>query len=195
MTVYADTPRWPRHGMLWGHLISDASLEELHRAAERAGLHPRSFDLDHYDWPQPRREDLLAAGVRLVGNRELTRLLLRSGLRVPLVERPRRRRERSEAAARALGLDEVPSSLVLGTLGHAEELPPAEQAPAGAYRLGRDGLADAPRIQAHDEAGRTAARAMLAQLDARAAARGLGERFVGQLLELPGSSSAAGVPG
>src|SRR5699024_468160 len=29
MTVYADTPRWPRHGMLWGHLISDTSLEEL----------------------------------------------------------------------------------------------------------------------------------------------------------------------
>ena len=38
MTVYADTPRWPRHGMLWGHLISDTSLEELHAAAARAQI-------------------------------------------------------------------------------------------------------------------------------------------------------------
>src|SRR5699024_5740815 len=79
MTVYADTPRWPRHGMLWGHLISDTSLEELHDAAASAGLPPRSFDLDHYDWPEQARGQLEAAGVQMVDNRRLTRILIGSG--------------------------------------------------------------------------------------------------------------------
>ncbi|WP_341854754.1 DUF4031 domain-containing protein [Brachybacterium sp. GPGPB12] len=72
-------PRWPRHGTVWGHLVSDRSLEEPHEAAARAGLPPRAFDLDHYDWPASAREDLEAAGVSFVGDRELTRILLRSG--------------------------------------------------------------------------------------------------------------------
>ena len=38
MTVFADTPRWPRHGTVWGHLVSDRSLEELHEFAARISL-------------------------------------------------------------------------------------------------------------------------------------------------------------
>src|SRR5665648_976469 len=30
MTVLVDPPIWPRHGRLWGHLVSDTSLAELH---------------------------------------------------------------------------------------------------------------------------------------------------------------------
>ena len=112
MTVFADTPRWPRHGLLWGHLISDASLAELHAAAERCGLPPRAFDLDHYDWPESARADLEAAGVRFVGAGELTRALVGSGLRIPLRDRPAARSRRTAEDAAALGLApaEVPTA-------------------------------------------------------------------------------------
>lgn len=195
MTVFADTPRWPRHGLLWGHLISDASLAELHAAAERCGLPPRAFDLDHYDWPESARADLEAAGVRFVGAGELTRALVGSGLRIPLRDRPAARSRRTAEDAAALGLApaEVPTDLVLGLRGHADPLPPAAGAPAGAFRIGRDRHGEAPRVQAHDAAGRTGAARMLARLDALA--RDLGEQdFVGQLLQLPASSEGEAGP-
>jgi hypothetical protein len=46
-----DQPRWPAHGRLWSHLISDSSLAELHAFADLLGLPPRSFEGDHYDVP------------------------------------------------------------------------------------------------------------------------------------------------
>ena len=88
MTVLVDTPMWPRHGTLWGHLVSDASYDELHAFAARAGLPARSFDLDHYDVPIERHADLVALGAQPVTGRDLIRRLLASGLRVP--ERDRR---------------------------------------------------------------------------------------------------------
>lgn len=88
MTVLVDTPMWPRHGTLWGHLVSDASYDELHAFAARAGLPARSFDLDHYDVPIERHADLVALGAQSVTGRDLIRRLLASGLRVP--ERDRR---------------------------------------------------------------------------------------------------------
>ncbi len=33
MTVLIDTAMWPAHGTLWAHLVSDASLDELHAFA------------------------------------------------------------------------------------------------------------------------------------------------------------------
>ena len=51
MTVLIDTPLWPTHGTVWSHLVSDASLAELHAFAERTGVPARAFDLDHYDVP------------------------------------------------------------------------------------------------------------------------------------------------
>jgi len=180
MTVFADTPRWPRHGTVWGHLISDDSLAELHAAASRAGLPPRAFDLDHYDWPAASRGDLEAAGVRFVGDRELTRILLRSGLRVKLAERPAARARRSAEHAAALGLDPVPRDLILGLLGHVDPLPEMP----GAFRLTRDLPHGRARIEAQDAQGRRAAEHLLGRLDELARAAGE-EGFVGQAMDAP----------
>ncbi len=92
MTVLLDPPLWPAHDTLWSHLVSDASLEELHAFARRLGLPQRSFDLDHYDVPASRYDELVAAGASPVSANELTRRLIRSGLRV--TERERRARGR-----------------------------------------------------------------------------------------------------
>jgi hypothetical protein len=82
VTVLVDVPMWPAHGRLWAHLVSDASLAELHGFADRAGLPPRSFDLDHYDVPDERIPELVALGAQQVSAHELTRRLIASGLRV-----------------------------------------------------------------------------------------------------------------
>lgn len=193
MSVFADTPRWPRHGTLWGHLISDDSLEELHETAARAGLHPRSFDLDHYDWPQEAQERLAAAGVAFVGNRDLTRILIASGLRIPLADRPAARRARTQAHAEELGLSRVPQDLITGLRGHVDPLPSREDAPLGAYRLGRPNPCALADIEAHDELGRLAAQEFLAEADALSQGR-TGHSWVGQVLDWPvdGEGSHAG---
>ncbi|MCM3661925.1 DUF4031 domain-containing protein [Georgenia satyanarayanai] len=90
MAVLLDTPRWPAHGTLWAHLVSDTSLAELHAFAVRCGVPRRSFDLDHYDVPAARHAELVAAGAQHVEGRELVRRLRASGLRVRATERPAR---------------------------------------------------------------------------------------------------------
>lgn len=82
MTVLVDDPIWPAHGRLWAHLVSDSDLDELHAFAAAHGVPSRAFDLDHYDVPDEMIERLLAAGAEHVGGKELTRRLIRSGLRV-----------------------------------------------------------------------------------------------------------------
>ncbi len=82
MAVLIDPPRWPAHGTLFSHLISDVSLAELHIFARRAEIPPRAFDHDHYDVPQRRYDDLVALGAEAVRETELIRRLLASGLRV-----------------------------------------------------------------------------------------------------------------
>lgn len=82
-----DPPLWPRHGTLWGHLVSDTSLTELHDFAAAAGIPRRAFDLDHYDVPTERYEELVAQGATLVDSRQLVRRLRASGLRVPARDR------------------------------------------------------------------------------------------------------------
>lgn len=85
--ILIDPPLWPRHGTVWGHLVSDASLEELHAFARRAGIPERAFDLDHYDYPTDRRDALVALGALEVSTRELVRRLRASGLRITAAER------------------------------------------------------------------------------------------------------------
>jgi len=87
VTVLLDPPLWPNHGTQWGHLVSDSSYEELHEFAARAGIPPRAFDRDHYDYPQERYDELVALGAQPVGTRELVRRLRASGLRVTAAER------------------------------------------------------------------------------------------------------------
>ncbi len=73
---------------MWAHLVSDASLEELHAFARAAAVPPRAFDLDHYDVPVERVPELVAAGAEPVSGRELLARLRRSGLRVRGADRP-----------------------------------------------------------------------------------------------------------
>lgn len=90
MTVLIDTPMWEKHGTLWAHLVSDRSIEELQAFADAQGLPRRAFDLDHYDVPRERWDELVAAGAVAVSTRELVARLRASGLRIT----PRERRGR-----------------------------------------------------------------------------------------------------
>ncbi|MDN4477503.1 DUF4031 domain-containing protein [Demequina sp. SYSU T00039] len=85
--ILIDPPLWPNHGTVWGHLVSDASLEELHAFARRAGIPERGFDRDHYDYPIARQEQLVELGATLVSTRELITRLRASGLRVTAAQR------------------------------------------------------------------------------------------------------------
>lgn len=80
--ILVDHAIWPAHGTVWAHLVSDKSLDELHEFARATGIPPKGFDLDHYDVPQSRIADLVAAGAVQVTPRELLARLVASGLRV-----------------------------------------------------------------------------------------------------------------
>jgi len=87
MAVYVDPPMWPANGTVFSHLVSDKSLDELHAFAAAAGVPERAFDGDHYDVPERRYNDLVAAGAIPVEARVLVRKLIASGLRIPARER------------------------------------------------------------------------------------------------------------
>lgn len=80
--ILVDVPRWPAHGRLWSHLVSDTSLDELHAFAAGNDIPRRAFDLDHYDVPDDAHARLVAAGATPVSSNELVRRLIASGLRV-----------------------------------------------------------------------------------------------------------------
>jgi hypothetical protein len=87
MAILIDTARWPAHGRLWAHLISDTSLDELHAFAAVHGIPRRGFDLDHYDVPEDAVPRLIMGGARHVSSREIVYALRDSGLRVTARER------------------------------------------------------------------------------------------------------------
>lgn len=87
MTVLIDQAIWPAHDTVWAHLVSDASLDELHAFAEAQAIPRRGFDLDHYDVPLERWQALVDAGAQPVSGRELVTRLRASGLRVSARER------------------------------------------------------------------------------------------------------------
>ncbi|MFT3799210.1 DUF4031 domain-containing protein [Microbacterium sp.] len=87
MAILIDDARWPAHGRLWAHLVSDTSLDELHAFAAANGLPRRGFDRDHYDVPDRAVDQLIAAGAEHVSGGELVRRLIASGLRVTARER------------------------------------------------------------------------------------------------------------
>lgn len=81
MAILIDPAVWPAHGTVWSHLVSDSSYDELHAFAARAGIPRRAFDLDHYDVPLERYDELVALGAEPTPSTELVRRLIASGLR------------------------------------------------------------------------------------------------------------------
>ena len=90
MVILIDPPMWPNHGTLWSHLVSDTSIEELHEFARAHDVPERAFDLDHYDVPQRRHDDLVVGGATAVTAHELVVRLRASGLRITAAQRKRR---------------------------------------------------------------------------------------------------------
>ena len=79
--ILIDTPSWPWRGKLWGHLISDSSLSELHEFAQRIGKRRIGFQGDHYDIDTEEHVLAMQEGARCVDSRELVRRLRDCGLR------------------------------------------------------------------------------------------------------------------
>ncbi|MCP4084403.1 MAG: DUF4031 domain-containing protein [Actinomycetia bacterium] len=88
MTVLVDAPIWPWRGERWAHLVSDRSLDELHRFANGLGLRRVGFQGDHYDIDAATRLRAIDQGALAVDGRELVARLRRAGLR----DRSRHRR-------------------------------------------------------------------------------------------------------
>ncbi len=82
MAILIDPPRPEAHGRRWSHLVSDTSLDELHRFARSVGIPERGFEGDHYDIPEERYASVVAAGARPTPARDLLRALQASGLRM-----------------------------------------------------------------------------------------------------------------
>ncbi|MGL5816728.1 MAG: DUF4031 domain-containing protein [Phycicoccus sp.] len=83
MAILIDPPRPERYGRRWSHLVSDTDLDELHAFAARLRIPRRAFEGDHYDIPEERYPDVVAAGARPTSARDLVRGLAASGLRMP----------------------------------------------------------------------------------------------------------------
>ena len=94
MTVWIDNPDWPFRGTWFAHMVSDSSLEELHDVAERAGVHPRGFDRDHYDVPERLLGACRTAGAVPAPTRRLIRALRESGLRLTKARLKAQRQDR-----------------------------------------------------------------------------------------------------
>ena len=93
MAILVDEPLWWWRGQRWCHLVSDVSLAELHEFAAGVGIPARAFQGDHYDIPEDRRAEVLAAGAVPVPSRELLARLRAAGLRLS----PAQRRARAGA--------------------------------------------------------------------------------------------------
>lgn len=87
MTVLIDEPAWWFRGRPWAHLVSDASLDELHDFAQRLGIPRHGFHGDHYDVPEEHHATAVAAGAVPTPSRELVRRLRAAGLRLTPAER------------------------------------------------------------------------------------------------------------
>ncbi len=82
MAILIDPPHTEAHGRRWSHLVSDTSTDELHAFAQGIGIPRRAFEGDHYDVPEERYGEVVAAGATEVGPRALLRALTPRGLRL-----------------------------------------------------------------------------------------------------------------
>ena len=79
--ILVDRPRWTWKGQLWGHMVSDVSLQELHAFALQIGKRRIGFQGDHYDLNEDEHQLAVESGAIRVDSRELVRRLRDSGLR------------------------------------------------------------------------------------------------------------------
>lgn len=128
--ILVDPPAWPFRGQLFSHVASDTSIAQLHDFAGAVGLHPRSYDGDHYDLPRARYDEVVAAGAVPVSNRELLRAVQAAGLRF------RKRRGERPLASVPDGLPYLPGSHVVEMLRSPFETPVART--IGAVTFVRD---------------------------------------------------------
>lgn len=161
MSIYIDPPTWPAHGTVFSHLISDASLAELHEFAAAAGISERAFDRDHYDVPAHLYEDLVRAGAKELSGAQLTRTLIASGLRIPLKKRPEKIRPRllrAWEAAFAPRLEKAPATFQQQVAELGESLLQAWEQPHRAYHHSghlSQMLTDLDRLYAYRTQGST----------------------------------------
>ena len=161
MSIYIDPPTWPAHGTVFSHLISDASLAELHEFAAAAGISERAFDRDHYDVPAHLYDELVQAGAIELSGAQLTRTLIASGLRIPLKERPEKIRPRllrAWEAAFAPRLEKAPATFQQQVAELGESLLQAWEQPHRAYHHSghlSQMLTDLDHLYAHRTQGST----------------------------------------
>ena len=161
MSIYIDPPTWPAHGTVFSHLISDASLAELHEFAAAAGISERAFDRDHYDVPAHFYDELVQAGAKELSGAQLTRTLIASGLRIPLKERPEKIRPRllrAWEAAFAPRLEKAPATFQQQVAELGESLLQAWEQPHRAYHHSghlSQMLTDLDHLYAHRTQGST----------------------------------------
>lgn len=161
MSIYIDPPVWPAHGTVFSHLISDASLAELHEFAAAAGISERAFDRDHYDVPAHLYDELVQVGAIELSGAQLTRTLIASGLRIPLKERPEKIRPRllrAWEAAFAPRLEKAPATFQQQVAELGESLLQAWEQPHRAYHHSghlSQMLTDLDRLYAHRTQGST----------------------------------------
>lgn len=161
MSIYIDPPTWPAHGTVFSHLISDASLAELHELAAAAGISERAFDRDHYDVPAHLYDELVRAGAKELSGAELTRTLIASSLRIPLKERPEKIRPRllrAWEAAFAPRLEKAPATFQQQVAELGESLLQAWEQPHRAYHHSghlSQMLTDLDRLYAYRTQGST----------------------------------------
>lgn len=89
--ILVDSAVWSWRDRLWCHLVSDASLDELHAFARSLGIPERGFQGDHYDIPDELRTQAIALGARPVTSREVVEALYAAGLRQRINRRMRTR--------------------------------------------------------------------------------------------------------
>jgi hypothetical protein len=82
VAILVDDCVWPWRDLLWCHMVSDTSLDELHAFAQWIGVPERGFQGDHYDIPEEARAVAVAEGALEVTSREVVEALRASGLRL-----------------------------------------------------------------------------------------------------------------
>jgi hypothetical protein len=148
VTIFVDGAHWTWRGRRWAHLISDDSLDELHRFAHDIGKRRIGFQGDHYDVNEDDRELAIAKGAEVVTAREIVRSLRSAGLR---------RRPGAWSAPSVLVDDTLPGPVVGDRVRHAlASLDGLSALAAAITRLPIDEIARVRTLVLHRDKGESA---------------------------------------